>query len=131
MPVVALASLAAGMAGPPVTAASSRPGQATRIALPEPTATPAPKASSARAVHETWASRNWSGYALTGSGLTSVSGTWTVPTVRAPAKKAQRRRNFFSGTWVGIDGFTPSARPALIQAGTEEDYLKGTVFYRA
>ncbi|HTT86720.1 MAG TPA: G1 family glutamic endopeptidase [Acidimicrobiales bacterium] len=131
VPIVALASMAASTSGAAAPAASADAVQAPRIAIPEPTPTPGPEASFARTVHQTWASRNWSGYAITGSRYTSVSGTWTVPTVNTPPKKAQRRRDFFSGTWVGVDGFTPSSHPNLIQAGTEQDYLKGHTFYQA
>ena len=72
-----------------------------------------------------WSSSNWSGYAITGIGYTSVSGQWTVPSVTAPKRK---RSNQFSSTWVGIDGFT---NPDLIQAGTEQDWQHGAAFYQA
>lgn len=61
-----------------------------------------------------WLSSNWSGYAVTGTGITSVDGTWTVPAVEASPSPA------YSTTWVGIDGFSASDT-ALIQAGTEQD----------
>ncbi|HVC71599.1 MAG TPA: G1 family glutamic endopeptidase [Acidimicrobiales bacterium] len=72
-----------------------------------------------------WSSRNWSGYAVTGTGFTSVTGQWTVPTVIAPKRKRVSR---FSSTWVGIDGFNNTS---LIQAGTEQDWLGGVAQYQA
>lgn len=69
-----------------------------------------------------WTSSNWSGYAITGSGFTSATGSWTVPTVTA-TKKAS-----YSSTWVGIDGFNNSS---LIQTGTEQDWYSGKAHYRA
>jgi hypothetical protein len=81
-----------------------------------------------------WSSRNWSGYAVTDTGITSVVGHWTVPTVHTPAKKAQQRKNAYSSSWVGIDGFNNSH---LIQAGTEQDWQRsirkhpGSGFYQA
>ena len=69
-----------------------------------------------------WASSNWSGYAITGSNFTSVSGSWTVQSVSA-TKKAS-----YSSQWVGIDGFNNSS---LIQTGTESDYVRGAGHYDA
>src|SRR5690348_9056672 len=48
----------------------------------------------------TYASTNWAGYALTGSGFTFVSGSWTVPTVDCGGTL-----NSDSASWVGLDGF--------------------------
>ncbi|KAJ7208965.1 peptidase G1 [Mycena pura] len=64
-----------------------------------------------RAAGATVTSSNWCGAALTGSGFTSVVGTWTVPTITLRSGQS-------SGSisqWVGIDGFSDSA---LIQGGT-------------
>jgi hypothetical protein len=69
-----------------------------------------------------WASSNWSGYAVTGSTYTSVTGTWTVPTVAAS------RTATYSSNWIGIDGFNDSN---LIQTGTESDYYNGSAHYDA
>jgi len=57
----------------------------------------------------TSSSSNWSGYAADGGPFTSVTATWTVPTVSANASGAD-------ATWVGIGGL--SSRD-LIQAGTQ------------
>jgi hypothetical protein len=69
-----------------------------------------------------WASSNWSGYAVTGSGLTSVSGSWVVPAVSAT------NGNSYSSSWVGIDGFTDND---LIQTGTDQEYVGGRARYAA
>jgi hypothetical protein len=69
-----------------------------------------------------WASSNWSGYALPGTGFTSVTGRWTVTTA-APSRKAT-----YSSEWVGIDGYNNSS---LIQTGTESDYRNGRPQYYA
>jgi hypothetical protein len=57
----------------------------------------------------TSSSSNWSGYAADGGTYTSVTATWTVPTVSATSSGAD-------ATWVGIGGL--SSRD-LIQAGTQ------------
>lgn len=70
-----------------------------------------------------WASSNWSGYASQDEAkYTSVSATWTVPTV------ATSKKPTYSATWVGIDGFNDSS---LIQTGTEQDYVNGSAQYQA
>jgi Peptidase A4 family len=57
----------------------------------------------------TSSSSNWSGYAASGGTFTSVTATWTVPTVSAPSGVAD-------ASWVGIGGLTSND---LIQAGTQ------------
>jgi hypothetical protein len=54
-------------------------------------------------------SSNWSGYVETGSGYTSASATWTVPSASGSG---------YSSAWVGIDG---DGNSDLIQTGTESD----------
>jgi hypothetical protein len=57
-------------------------------------------------------SLNWAGYAVTpGSGITAVTGTFTVPT-------AGEVPPGFSASWAGIGGYTTSD---LIQAGVSEN----------
>jgi len=65
------------------------------------------------AVHgDTADSLNWAGYAVTpGSGITAVSGTFTVPT-------AGEVPPGFSASWAGIGGYSTSD---LIQAGVSEN----------
>jgi hypothetical protein len=56
-------------------------------------------------------STNWSGYAVTGRGITDVRSTFVVPAVKAaPAG--------FASTWAGIGGYGTSD---LIQAGIAEE----------
>jgi hypothetical protein len=57
----------------------------------------------------TSSSSNWSGYAASDGTFTSVTATWTVPTVSPSAGGAD-------ATWVGIGGLTTND---LIQAGTQ------------
>jgi peptidase A4-like protein len=57
----------------------------------------------------TSSSSNWSGYAASGGTFTSVTATWTVPTVSATSSGAD-------ATWVGIGGLTSND---LLQAGTQ------------
>jgi hypothetical protein len=66
-------------------------------------------------------SSNWSGYSATGGNYTSVTGTWTVPTVSASAQGAD-------ATWVGIGGIDAND---LIQAGTQATASGGEVAYEA
>jgi peptidase A4-like protein len=67
-------------------------------------------------------SSNWSGYAATGSLVTSVTGSWIVPTVSSTSAGAD-------ATWVGIGGLTGRD---LIQAGTQAMVsANGTVEYSA
>ncbi len=75
------------------------PGTGTGTAPTQP-GTPASVTSS---------SSNWSGYAANGGTFTSVTATWTVPTVSANSSGAD-------ATWVGIGGLTSND---LLQAGTQ------------
>lgn len=69
-----------------------------------------------------WASSNWSGYAIPGSGFNSVTAKWTV-TAAPPSQGAT-----YSSEWVGIDGYN---NRSLIQTGTESDYSNGSAHYYA
>jgi hypothetical protein len=99
---------------------------APRITVPDPLGPAATPGA------QPWKARNWSGYALNGAQDTpvttysSVSGSWTVPTVNAPPRPAKAKQ--YSATWVGIDGFTGHD---LIQAGTEQDWIRGSASYYA
>jgi hypothetical protein len=80
-----------------------------------------PRIPHSAAVHGAgWASSNWSGYAVTGTGFTSITGSWKVPSA-APTRSAT-----FSSNWIGIDGFNNSN---LIQTGTESDYYNHSAHY--
>ena len=65
---------------------------------------------------------NWSGYAATGSGFTSVSATWNEPTVTCNS------RNDLYAPWVGIDGFGSSS---VEQTGVATDCSSGRAVYQA
>lgn len=67
-----------------------------------------------RASAVTVQSSNWCGASLTGSGFTSVVGTWTIPTISLRSGQSAGSDPALS-QWVGIDGFSNSA---LIQGGT-------------
>jgi hypothetical protein len=70
-------------------------------------------------------STNWSGYAVTGStgSVTSVSGSWIVPTVTGGSKTTA-----YSSFWVGIDGYSSST---VEQTGTDSDMQRGRAVYYA
>jgi hypothetical protein len=67
-------------------------------------------------------SRNWAGVIDTGSRFSSVSGDWTVPTVRSTSYTTG------SATWLGIDGTSTSS---LIQTGTAQNSYSGGTDYFA
>jgi hypothetical protein len=58
-------------------------------------------------------SSNWSGYAVAGSNVTDVKGSWTVPSV-----DPKTCANGYSAAWVGIDGDNSNT---VEQCGTEQD----------
>jgi hypothetical protein len=66
-------------------------------------------------------STNWSGYAVTGSRFTSVSSSWTEPTVTCSGTA-------YSSFWVGLDGDTSST---VEQTGTDADCSGATPKYYA
>ena len=66
-------------------------------------------------------SSNWSGYAVTGTSVTYVAGSWAVPTVSTTTSG-------YTSVWVGIDGFSSST---VEQIGTDSDYVNGKVSYYA
>ncbi|HUZ43837.1 MAG TPA: hypothetical protein VMU63_05485 [Acidimicrobiales bacterium] len=55
-------------------------------------------------------SGNWAGYVATGANITSVTGSWTVPSAGTVPPG-------LSATWVGIGGYSTTD---LIQAGTQQ-----------
>ena len=57
-------------------------------------------------------STNWSGYAVTGTSVTGVLGSWIVPAATCPSG-AQ-----YAAFWVGIDGYNDST---VEQTGTDSD----------
>jgi hypothetical protein len=71
-----------------------------------------PKGKNAPAV-----SLDWAGYAVTGTQITTVSGSWTQPTATCTGKPTQ------SAVWVGIDGFA-ATDGTVQQVGTDADCTK-------
>jgi len=68
--------------------------------------------------------QNWSGYDVTGTGFTAVSGSWTVPHLNCSAAAGST----FSSQWVGIDGDGSST---VEQDGTQADCSGSTASYGA
>ena len=68
-------------------------------------------------------SSNWAGYDATGGGFTSVSATWTEPSVTPDTTQAS-----YSAFWVGLDG--DGSNP-VEQCGTDADNGHGTPSYFA
>ncbi|KAJ7057669.1 acid proteinase A [Mycena amicta] len=67
-------------------------------------------------------SSNWCGSAQTGTGFTSVVGTWTVPAITRRSGQSSSSEPALA-QWVGIDGFSNSA---LIQGGTLSELVGST-----
>lgn len=65
---------------------------------------------------------NWGGYAATGSGFTSVSASWTEPSVTCNS------RNDLYAPWVGIDGYSSST---VEQTGVATDCSSGHAVFQA
>ncbi len=65
-------------------------------------------------------STNWSGYADTGSGFTTVTGKWTEPTATCTSTTS------LAAFWVGIDGFSSES---VEQDGTLIECDGGSAFY--
>jgi Peptidase A4 family len=74
------------------------------------------------AAHTTTTSTNWSGYAATGSTYTSVSTTFTQPSVDCS------KGDGYSSFWVGLDGYSSNT---VEQTGTEADCSSGAASYYA
>jgi len=70
----------------------------------------------------TTSSTNWAGYAANGSTYTSVSTTFTQPSVSCS------KGDGYSSFWVGLDGYNSST---VEQTGTEADCSGGVASYSA
>jgi len=102
--------------GAPVQAASASPHFQTQPMIPVlPSRGPAGTAESMES-NGFQTAENWSGYALSGSTYTAVTGCWTVPTVTYTSGDT------YSSDWIGIDG---DNNDDLIQTGTEQDWSGG------
>jgi len=65
-------------------------------------------------------STNWSGYADTGSGFSTVTGSWTEPSVSCTSQTS------LAAFWVGIDGYSSSS---VEQDGTLAECYRGAAYY--
>ncbi|KAJ6524354.1 peptidase G1 [Mycena capillaripes] len=74
-----------------------------------------------RASAVTVQSSNWCGVVITGSGFTSIVGTWNVPPLSLRSGQSAASDPALA-LWVGIDGFSNSA---LIQGGTLSELVGG------
>ncbi|CAI7611013.1 unnamed protein product [Penicillium glandicola] len=77
--------------------------------------------------HEEYSS-NWAGAVLIGTGYTSVTGTFTVPTPKLPTG-ASSKEQYCASAWVGIDGDTCDT--AILQTGVDFCIEGSTVSYDA
>src|SRR5689334_20699819 len=68
-------------------------------------------------------SSNWSGYAVTGGRFTTVSASWTQPSVNCSVTPTG-----WSSFWIGLDGDTTNT---VEQTGTEADCSSGRAVYSA
>ena len=82
-----------------------------------------PGGSFGSAANASATSENWSGYAEAGAPgtFTSVSSSWTEPTVTCTAQQT------FSSFWVGLDG---DGTQSVEQTGTEADCNNGVATYQ-
>ena len=65
-------------------------------------------------------STNWAGYADTGSGFSTVTGSWTEPGVSCTSTTS------LAAFWVGIDGYSSSS---VEQDGTLIECYRGAAYY--
>ncbi|WP_051450133.1 G1 family glutamic endopeptidase [Actinospica robiniae] len=93
---------------------------ATGLAGPAAAATAAP-ASIPHFDHARHSDQIWGGYAVTGTKFTSVSGTWTVPTLNCSSTP-----NSYVSPWIGIDGWNSDT---VEQIGFDQDCVNGVAGY--
>ncbi len=104
-----------------IVVASSVPAQVAKV--------PAPHRHRPVDIHAmhydgSFESTNWSGYAVTGSNFTQVTGSWTVPASACTKGSAAA----YAAFWIGIDGWTSNS---VEQVGTDSDCSNGTPSYYA
>jgi hypothetical protein len=116
--------LAGGTVAGPLTVATAAAAVApAALHAPRLVSTPTtPFFISHGGVHATTTSTNWSGYAATGSTYTSVSTSFTQPSVDCS------KGNGYSSFWVGLDGYSSNT---VEQTGTEADCSGGAASYYA
>jgi hypothetical protein len=97
------------------------PAIATQIARHQPS----PFRFHERRFDGTVTSTNWSGYAVTGTNVTDVKGSWIVPAVNcstttttSPRSRFQQQQDEYAAFWVGIDGYSSNT---VEQIGTDSD----------
>ncbi|KAJ6024242.1 hypothetical protein N7540_005039 [Penicillium herquei] len=73
-------------------------------------------------------SQNWAGAVLIGTGYTSVTGVFTVPTPQAP-NGSSGTGNYAASAWVGIDGDTWNK--AILQTGIDFTVRGGNASFSA
>ncbi|KAK6063124.1 Peptidase A4 family protein [Seiridium cupressi] len=73
-------------------------------------------------------STNWAGAVKIGTGYTSVTGTFTVPTPKVPSGGSSAK-TYSASAWVGIDGDTCTS--AILQTGIDFNVEAGKVTYDA
>jgi peptidase A4-like protein len=106
--------------GAALTAALAGAALALTLAPPALAAPPS-HAPNHKISHST--STNWSGYAVAGGRYTSVSATWTQPSVNCSVTPTG-----WSSFWVGLDGDTSNT---VEQTGSEADCSSGSAVYSA
>jgi hypothetical protein len=102
LPICATVAMAAATLAPTATAATLSHGKLIRNTI--------------------GTSSNWSGYDSTAGPFTSVSASWTQPSVTCPTAK----KNSYSSFWVGLDGDGTST---VEQTGTDSDCIRGNQTY--
>lgn len=73
-------------------------------------------------------SSNWAGAVLIGSGYKTVTGTFVVPTPKAPSGGSSST-TYSASAWVGIDGDT--CETAILQTGVDFTVKGSSVSYDA
>ena len=116
------AAAAARAAAPPSSAAAAVARQALRhLAIGQHAADHRVSGPSLRIRGLTQVqSTNWSGYADTGSGFSTVAGSWAEPSVSCTSTTS------LAAFWVGIDGYSSSS---VEQDGTLAECYRRTAYY--
>lgn len=76
-----------------------------------------------RVAVNTASSTNWSGYAVTGTGVSDAKGSWVIPSV-----SCSKHGSSYAAFWVGIDGFSSST---VEQTGVLAQCSSGKASYSA
>ncbi|OAA57092.1 acid proteinase [Niveomyces insectorum RCEF 264] len=87
-----------------------------RVGVPGPAVKGANGGGGAAPIAHVDYSQNWAGAVLVGSGYTSVTGTFTVPTPKQPSGGSSSTQ-YAASAWVGLDGDT--CQTAILQTGID------------